>query len=143
VSLTKLLSGAAIIIAPFALIGGAFYVLYAMNACLTEVRQDAIVRANMQFQITETDCSTLGEDASVSVYGFRDSDGHRTLLFKYGPASYHLPLPTIEVPDQQTIIIAVPIVSDVVFQLDRWNDHRITYNIGHVYYPTPSKEPSR
>jgi hypothetical protein len=29
-------------IAPFALIGGAIYVLYAVNACITEVRQDGI-----------------------------------------------------------------------------------------------------
>jgi hypothetical protein len=29
------------------------------------VRKDGISRSNMRFQITETDCSTLGEDASV------------------------------------------------------------------------------
>jgi hypothetical protein len=55
----------AIIIATYALIGAAFYVLYAVDACIIEIRHDGIVRAIMQFQITETDCSTLGEDASV------------------------------------------------------------------------------
>jgi hypothetical protein len=110
--------------------------LYAVNVCITEVRQDGIVRGNMQFQITETDCSTLGEDASVSVYGSADSGSGRTLLFKYGPAN-DLPLPTIEVLDQRTIVIAVPSVSDVDFQLESWNNHSIRYEIGHIYYPRP------
>jgi hypothetical protein len=134
VLLRGLLICIAIIIALYALIGGALYLLYAVNACITEVRQDGIVRANMRFQITETDCSTLGEDASVSVYGFADPGSDRTLLFKYGPAN-DLPLPTIEVLDQQTIVIAVPSVSDVVFQIDSWNNHWIRYDIGHIYYP--------
>jgi hypothetical protein len=101
---------------------------------MTEVRQDGIVRGNMRFQITETDCSTLGEDASVSVYGFGDPGSNRTLLFEYGPAN-DLRLPTIEVLDQQTIVIAVPSVSDVVFQTGSWNNHSIRYDIGHIYYP--------
>jgi hypothetical protein len=130
-------------IAPFALIGGAIYVLYAVNACITEVRQDGIFRANMQFRITETNCSTMGEDASVSVYGSSASSDGKTLLFKYGPASYDLPLPTIEVPDQQTIIITVPIVSDVAFQLHTWNDRSIKYDIGQVNYPRTDNEFAR
>jgi hypothetical protein len=68
---------------------------------------------------------------------FSASDNGRTLLFKCGPASSHLPLPTIEVPDQHTIIIAVPIVSDVVFQRDDWNDHSIRYDIGRINFPPP------
>jgi hypothetical protein len=127
----------AMMIAPFVLIGGGFYLLYALNACITEVRQDGIVRSDMRFQITETDCSTFGEDAAISVYGLNDPGGDRTLLFEYGPAAYHLPLPTIAVPDQRTIVIAVPIVSDVVFQRDVWNDRAIRYEIGHVDYPKP------
>jgi hypothetical protein len=78
--LRKLLAGIALTIAPFALIGGTFYVPYSMNACITEVRQGGIVRSNMQFQITETDCSTLGEDASVNVYGFSASDNDRIAI---------------------------------------------------------------
>jgi hypothetical protein len=140
VLLRGLLLAIAIIIAAYALIGGAIYLLYSVNACITEVRQDGIVRASMQFRITETDCSTLGEDASISVYGLADSGSDRSLLFKYGPESYYLPLPTIEVPDQQTIVIAVPRVSDVVFQRNSWNNHSIRYDIGHIYYPQPDMQ---
>ncbi len=71
----------------------------------------------------------------MCMYGFTDRDRGRTLLFKYSPTSYHLPLPTIEVPDQRTIIIAIPIVSSVYAQLHTWNNHSIQYDIGHIDYP--------
>jgi len=51
-----LLGMAMLSIAPFALIGGTIYVLYAVNACITEVRQGGIFRGNMPFRITETNC---------------------------------------------------------------------------------------
>jgi hypothetical protein len=88
VSLKEALFGLIILIVPIApvvLLAGAFYTYYAMNACITEVTRDDIVRSNMRFQIMETDCSTLGEDASVSVYGFNQAGGEKTLLFKYDP----------------------------------------------------------
>ena len=44
-------------------------------------------------------------------------------------------LPTIEVPNPQTIIVIIPIVSSVYFELDSWNNHSIKYNIGHIDYP--------
>ena len=91
----------------------------------------------MRFQITETDCSTLGEDASISVFGLDATGAGRTLLFKYGPASYDLPLPEIAVPDNDTILISVPVVSSVFLRESQWNHRSINYNIGHLDYPEP------
>jgi hypothetical protein len=116
---------------------GAFYALYGVDACITEVRKDGISRSHMRFQITETDCSTLGADASASVFGLDETGAGRTLLFKYGPASYDLPLPEIAVPDNDTILISVPVVSSVFLRDPQWNHRAINYNIGHIDYPDP------
>ncbi len=112
---------------------GIFWLLFGMNACISTTRSRLSV-AGLEFKVEETDCDTLAKDASISVYGLDDPGRGRTLLFKYGPESYDLPLPSIEVRDQQTIVIAVPRVSDVDFQLDTWNNHSIRYDIGHIYY---------
>src|SRR5215472_4432436 len=66
--------------------------LFGMGACVTETRSTISV-AGLDFQIEETDCDTLAKDASISVYGFNEAGREKTLLFRYGPASYHLPLP--------------------------------------------------
>jgi hypothetical protein len=145
-SLKSVIYGLAIFafpIAPFVVFGGAFYILYAVNACITEVKSEGISRSSLSFQITETYCSTLGEDAAVSVYGLNEAGGGRTLLFKYGPASDDLPLPEIDVSDQHTITITVPIVSDVFVQLGRWDNRPIRYNIGHIDYPSPNDGETR
>ena len=91
----------------------------------------------LRFQISETDCSTLGEDASISVYGLNEKGGSRTLLFKYGPSRDVLP--TVEVRGQDRILISIPVVSDVVFQERQWMNRRIDYAIGHIDYPNPGR----
>jgi len=96
----------------------------------------------MRFQITETDCSTLGEDASVSVFGIDETGAGRRLLFKYGPASYDLPLPEIAVPVNDTILISVPVVSSVFVREAQWNHRSINYHIGHIDYPDPGDVPA-
>jgi hypothetical protein len=137
---SKGLAYAFLVTLPFSIVlvpAGAFYVLYVVDACITEVRKDGISRSNMRFQITETDCSTLGEDASISVFGLDATGAGGTLLVKYGPASYDLPLPEIAVPDNDTILISVPVVSSVFLRESQWNHRSINYNIGHLDYPEP------
>jgi hypothetical protein len=146
VSLKSVIYGLAIFafpIAPFVVFGGAFYILYAVNACITEVKNEGISRSSLRFQITETYCSTLGEDAAISIYGSDEAGGGRTLLFKYGPVSDDLPLPEIDVSDQHIITIAVPIVSDIFFQLGSWNNRPIRYDIGHFGFPSPNNGETR
>lgn len=93
-----------------------------MDACISTTMSRISV-AGLRFQVEDTDCDTLAKEEWVSVYGSAGTGRGRTLLFKYSPASYHLPLPTIEAPDQRTIIIAIPIVSSVYVKLESWNNH--------------------
>jgi hypothetical protein len=81
-SLKSVIYGLAIFafpIAPFVVFGGAFYILYAVNACITEVKNEGISRSSLSFQITETYCSTLGEDAAISIYGLDEAGGGRVI----------------------------------------------------------------
>jgi hypothetical protein len=116
------------------LLSGALWLLFGMDACISTTMSRISV-AGLRFQVEDTDCDTLAKEEWVSVYGFADTGRGRTLLFKYSPASYHLPLPTIDVPDQRTIIIAIPIVSSVYVKLESWNNHSIRYNVDHIDYP--------
>ena len=144
-SLKSVIFGLAIFafpIAPFVVFGGAFYILYAVNACITEVRREIYLPSGLQFSIVETDCSTLGEDASVSIYGLNEADGAgRTLLFKYGPASDQVS--AIEITGEDGILISIPSVSDVVFTKTLWMNRLIKYNIGHHYHPLPDPMETR
>jgi hypothetical protein len=124
----------AIIIAAYALIAGVLYLMFFVDACINTTVSSISV-AGLRFHVEDTDCDTLAKEEWVSVYGLADRGRSRTLLFKYDPGSYPLPPTTIQVPDPQTIVIAVPSVSDVVFQIDSWNNHSIRYDIGHTYYP--------
>lgn len=125
-----------------ALLGGVFYVLYAVDACITEVRREIRLPSGLEFSIVETDCSTLGEDASVSIYGLNAEDGAgRSLLFKYGPASDQVS--AIEITGEDGILISIPSVSDVVFTKTLWMDRLIKYNIGHIYHPKPDPAETR
>ena len=60
-----------------------------------------------------------------------------------GPVSDDQPLPEIDVSDQYTITIAVPIVSDVFFQPGSWNNRPIRYDIGHIAFPSPNSGETR
>ena len=144
-SLKSVIYGLAIFafpIAPFVVFGGAFYILYAVNACITEVRREIRLPSGLEFSIVETDCSTLGEDASVSIYGLNEADGAgRTLLFKYGPDSDQVS--AIEITGEDGILISIPSVSDVTFMKARWMDRLVKYNIGHIDYPKPAPAETR
>ena len=95
----------------------------------------------LEFKISETDCSTLGEDASVSVYGIGASGEDERLLFRYDPGPDVLP--TIEVLGQGRIVMTIPAVSEVIFQERKWMSFSIDYNIGHIDYPRPGAGEAR
>jgi hypothetical protein len=121
------------------IISGTLWLLFGMDACVSSTISTMYV-AGLGFRVEDTDCDTLAKEEWVSVYGSADRGRGRTLLFKYDPGSYPLPPTTIQVPDPQTILIAVPRVSEVLFQLDSWNNHAIRYDIGHIDYPRPDPE---
>jgi hypothetical protein len=145
VSLKNVIYGLAMLalpIAPFVVFGRAFYILYAVNACITEVRREIHLPSGLKFSIVETDCSTLGEDASVSIYGLNEAHGSdRTLLFKYGPDSDQVS--AIEITGEDGILMSIPSVSDVILMKTLWMDRLIKYNIGHIDYQKPDPVETR
>jgi hypothetical protein len=123
-----------------AIVGGIVWVLFGMDACITETRSTIAV-GGLHFQIEETDCDTLAKDASISVYELSHDRPQKTLPFKYGPAYYDLPVPVVEMQGPRTIRITVPIVSDIVFQRSEWVGYSIEYNIGHIDHPRAKEQP--
>lgn len=128
-------------------LAGAYLVLARLGliwtpyTCITETRQKILNLSGYDFAITETDCSTIVEDASVSVYVSVTGERGRALLFKYGPASDTI-LPSITVSDRGHISISIPVIADVYLQRHRWCKASIDYDIGRVIYPdVKSKAP--
>jgi hypothetical protein len=120
---------------------GSVYLLLAMvglapnpYTCITETHKKVSGLSGFDFEISETDCSTLGEDASISVFAVKSGETKKVLLFKYGPAGGD-PMPVIIPVDQHTIQISVSRISDLIFRRDNWEGLSINYNIGIVDYP--------
>jgi hypothetical protein len=105
-----------------------------LPTCVTQTK-DALSLSDFNFEISETNCSTLGEDASISVFVSKSGRTEKVLLFKYGPAGVN-PLPIITVAAEHTIKISIPRVSDIMFRRDSWDGVSVGYNIGVVDYPT-------
>jgi hypothetical protein len=106
----------------------------APHTCITETRTKLLNVSGFDFEISETDCSTLGEDASISVFASKSGQPGKTLLFKYGPAGTD-PVAVITSVDEHTVQISVKRISDVVFQKDSWEGLSVNYNIGFIDYP--------
>jgi hypothetical protein len=109
------------------------------HTCITEIHKRFFDVSGFDFEISETDCSTLGEDASISVFASKSGQTKKTLLLKYGPAGVD-PLPVITSVDQHTVQISVSRISDLLFHLDNWEGLSVNYNIGVVDYPARGAE---
>jgi hypothetical protein len=107
------------------------------HTCITETREKIFGLAGFDFEISETNCSTLGEDASMSVFASKAGQPDKVLLFKYGPAGI-APMPVITAIDQQTIQITVPRISDLIFRRENWEGLSVNYSIGVIDHPTSS-----
>ena len=107
--------------------------------CLTETRGKISGLLGYDFEISETDCSTLSKDASISVFASKAGRTNKVLLFKYDPAGVD-ELPMLASVDQRTIQISVPRISIVMFGRDNWEDVSVIYSIGVIDYPAGSLE---
>src|SRR5260221_2920826 len=105
------------------------------RTCITETYKKIPRLSGFDFEISETDCSTLGEDASISIFASKTGQTGKTLLFNYGPAGVD-PMPVITALDQHTVQISVPRISDLIFRRDNWEGLTIHYSIGVIDYPT-------
>src|SRR5262245_49394901 len=118
-------------LAALVLIVGGFYILYSVNACITDLRREITVPSGLKFSIVETDCSTLGEDTSISIYGATADD--RTLLLRYSPDSDRVA--EITIADGDNIVISIPTVSSIQSMETSWRNRVIKYDVGHIDYP--------
>jgi hypothetical protein len=116
--------------------------IWTPNTCVTDTIQTLTNLSGYDFKVTETDCSTLGEDASVSVYVSLASKNKAVLLFKYDPAGLK-PYPSIAVPKERRVSISVPVISEVFLQRHDWHSPRgsvsVDYHIGRIIYPSTSE----
>ena len=110
---------------------GGFYILYSVNACIIHLRREITVPSGPKFSTVETDCSTLGEDTSVSIYGAAADD--RALLLKYSPDANRVA--EITIADGNNIVISIPTVSSIQSMKPSWCDRVIKYDVGHIDYP--------
>ena len=120
---------------------GAVYLLLATiglaptpHTCITETHKKISDLSGFDFEVSETDCSTLGEDASISVFASKPGQTKKMLLFKYGPASAE-PMPVITSVGQHAVEISVSRISDLIFRRDDWEGLTVNYNIGIIDYP--------
>jgi hypothetical protein len=106
--------------------------------CLTDTIQEISDLSGYDFKVTETSCTTIGNDTSVSVYISPTGRKKAVLLFKYDPAGV-VPYPSITVSDMRHVIITVPIVSEVILERHEWRSVSgtvsVDYHIGRVIYP--------
>jgi hypothetical protein len=108
--------------------------IWTPDTCITDTIKKISNLSGYDFKIIETDCSTLGEDASVSIYASLVGQKRAALLFKYGPAGID-PYPSIAVTDQGNVSISVSVVSDVILQRFEWRSVSVDYHIGRVISP--------
>ena len=105
--------------------------------------------SGIRFEVEDVSCDVIAKDEEVNVYATKTtSEGHRffpawgnrrTLLFKYDPGRWDNPLPFITRPSKSSIHITVPEVSSIEYQIHKWDDISVDYDIGRVDYPSTSK----
>lgn len=127
---------------------GVLLLVWRHNACANEVLSTSEM-SGVRFVVERSSCDLLAKDESVSVYAttvaespLRKISGwfrRRALLFRYDPGSDSDPLPTITLPTQTEIRIAVPLVSSIVLQRRKWDGKSVSYDIGKNYFPTSSR----
>jgi hypothetical protein len=108
------------------------------STCITEKRQ-SLSLLEFNYEISETDCSTLGEDASISVFVSKVGRAEKVLLFKYGPAVVNQ-MPIITSIDSNTVRISITRISDIIFRRKNWEGLSVDYDIGVVDYPTDTSD---
>jgi len=116
------------------LLYGCMFVTGHAPACLTESKKTITGLSGFDFEISETDCTGFGSDASMSVFAWQEKDWRRTLLFKFDPV-YYVDLPRISVPEPGKIHIAVSWVGSIFSRRYEWRGMRIEYEIGKIDYP--------
>jgi hypothetical protein len=111
-----------------------FVASFVRNICLAQTRENISNLSGFDFEVTETDCDTLGNDSSVSVFAFQFGRTQKELLFRYGPAGDATP--TMLSTGEHAIRLSIPRVSDIIFCRNHLEGLSVDYEIGTIDYPT-------
>src|SRR5258708_33998269 len=96
------------------------------------------------FEITYANCDVLAKEEFVSVYISSTKANRKwwipgwlnrkALLFRYDPAMWKAPLPSIRASGQDRIVISIPRGSSLIVENRKWRNVSVDYEIGHVDY---------
>jgi hypothetical protein len=120
--------------------------IYLPGARYTEERMTLPNLSGMEFKIIYTTRARLFvTDYAINVYVRRAAvkeeslfarwSNRKTLLFRYDPENYDSPLPSIQAPGDDRILISIPRVSQVYFQSRKWGNVTIDYDIRKIDNP--------
>jgi hypothetical protein len=107
--------------------------LPSLGACVSQPRGKHAISAELVVSLVETYCSSLGEDAAVSVTVSMKTGKDKSVIFKYDPARDEI-LPSISVRGN-SIIVSIAEISTIIDRRERFGPYRIIYNIGKIDYP--------
>ncbi len=105
--------------------------VWPFNHCITEVRGHARGIMGLDFEFSEVVCTTLGNDASITVFASRSGRKERTAIFKFAPA-FANEMPRITKIDERTLSISIDRVLLIYFRKEDWEGISIVYSIGKI-----------
>jgi len=147
-SARTMMIGAAFVILPLAAVYTSLRLSDDPSACISEDKTTIPDLDGVRIDVVYTNCDTLAKDESISLYFSRSAvkdswfarwRNRRALIFRYDPGRPDNPLPSITHPSPSKILIAVPEVSSIQYQTQKWQGVSIGYQIGKVYYPAAQK----
>ena len=143
----KVITGIIVLIAIYSIWTAFRISVIRMTCSAANVKQ--VNLSSLRFEIEDMNCDGLAKDEAIRVYAkntaldggwfFSKWRNQRTLLFRYDPGNWDNPLPSITRPNSSTILISVPEVSSIDYQNRNWANMSVTYQIGHVDYPSAPK----
>jgi hypothetical protein len=106
---------------------------WSQSHCTTETREKISNLSGFDFETTRTACDTSDSTTWVRLSVSPAGQRKETLLFEFIPDKDD-DIPTISVADSSHIVIVIPVVSSVRFQMHDWQNVHIEYRIGRVIY---------
>ena|ERR1700761_8222234 len=95
--------------------------------------------AGYDFEVSETACDVLAKDDAITIFASATGKTEKIAIFTYEPGVEELP--EIVAVDTHAARISLRSISSIFFREERIGDLPISYNIGHIDYPstaTPS-----
>ena len=106
---------------------------WSQSHCTTETREKISNLFGFDLETTRTACDTSDSTTWVRLSVSPTGQRKETLLFEFIPDKDD-DIPMISVTDSSHIVIAIPVVASVRFQMHDWRNVHVEYRIGRVTY---------